>query len=105
MRAGVVVFAMLSFSAAVASAEVDYARDIKPILGARCYSCHGGLAQQAGLRLDTGALARQGSENGLVVTPGKPAESALIERISSTDESVRMPPEGKPLSADEIELL
>lgn len=85
--------------------QVDYLRDIKPILSARCYSCHGALAQQAGLRLDTGALIRQGSENGAVVTPGKPQESALLERVQSSDDSLRMPPQGKPLTGQEIDKL
>jgi hypothetical protein len=37
---------------------VDYVRDIKPVLSKRCYSCHGGLQQKAGLRLDTAALMK-----------------------------------------------
>ena len=36
--------------------DVDYAREVKPLLKERCYSCHGALKQKAGLRLDTVAL-------------------------------------------------
>ena len=32
---------------------VDYVKQIRPILKARCYSCHGALKQKASLRLDT----------------------------------------------------
>ncbi len=40
---------------------VDYMRlTIKPILSKRCYACHGGLQQKAGLRLDTAALDEKG---------------------------------------------
>ena len=31
-------------------AAVDYTRDVKPILHERCYSCHGALKQEGGLR-------------------------------------------------------
>ena len=32
---------------------VDYATQIKPLLKQKCYACHGGLKQKAGLRLDS----------------------------------------------------
>ena len=81
--------------------RVEYAKDIKPLLKARCYACHGGLKQEAGLRLDTGKLIRQGSRNSLVLQPGQ-ADGVLVERIRSSDEAHRMPPEGEPLSALQI---
>ena len=73
---------------------VEYVKEIKLLLKARCYPCHGGLKQEAGLRLDTGKLIRQGSRNGQVLQPGQ-ADGALIERIRSIDHSQRMPPEGE----------
>ncbi len=84
---------------------VDYGRDIKPILQARCYACHGALKQESGLRLDTGLLIRKGSENGQVVSTDQPQHSTLIERISSKDDFDRMPPEGEPLSAEQIAMI
>src|SRR3954466_7401922 len=80
---------------------VDYARDVKPILTARCTSCHGAIRQKAGLRLDTGELVRRGGEGGPAVEPGKSGESLLIERVTAADVSERMPPEseGVPLGA------
>ena len=42
---------------ALAAGEVDYARDVKPILVRRCVACHGALKQKAKLRLDTAARA------------------------------------------------
>ena len=53
---------------------------------------------------ETYALAAAESGEPAIV-PGKPKESELLKRVSSTDDSVRMPPEGKPLSAAEIEVL
>ncbi|MEI8019069.1 MAG: PSD1 and planctomycete cytochrome C domain-containing protein, partial [Schlesneria sp.] len=84
-----------------AVAPVEYLKEIKPLLKTRCYACHGGLKQEAGLRLDTGKLIRKGSRNGQVLQPGL-ADGALIQRIRSIDPSHRMPPEGEPLSAVQI---
>ena len=83
----------------------DYQRDIKPILEERCYSCHSRLKQKAGLRLDAGALIHKGSKDNPVIIAGKAAESPLLQRVLTTDEDERMPPEGKPLPIDKIALL
>ena len=56
---------------AFAAEPVDYERDIKPVLKARCYACHGALKQEAGLRLDTGMLIRQGGDSGSAVSDGQ----------------------------------
>ncbi len=88
-----------------AAEPVDYARDIKPILKERCYACHGALKQKAKLRLDTAAHALAGGKTGPAIEPGKPAASLLVERVSDTDDRSRMPPEGKPLTAEQIALL
>jgi hypothetical protein len=82
--------------------KVDYVRDVKPILHERCYSCHGALKQEAGLRLDTALLARSGGDSGAAVVAGNSGASLLIERITALDDNVRMPPEGKALTADQI---
>ena len=84
-----------------AADAVDYLRDIKPVLKARCYGCHGALKQKSGLRLDTGALIRKGGDSGSA-TAGPVDKSVLFERLTDSDEDLRMPPEGKPLTADEL---
>lgn len=80
-----------------------YLEHIKPVLHERCYACHGALKQKADLRLDTGSLIRKGGETGSTTAlDGGPVEySILIERLIAKDDS-RMPPEGKPLSEEEI---
>ena len=83
---------------------VDYSRDIKPVLKERCFACHGALQQKAGLRLDTGAMLRRGGDGGPAVVAGKVADSLLVERIASKDDSLRMPAEGKPLTAEQVAL-
>lgn len=95
----------LVFSAAEAADPVDYLRDIKPILKERCFACHGALKQESRLRLDTAARIRQGGGNGPAIVAGPVASSPLITRVASEDSSVRMPPEGKPLTTEQIELI
>ncbi|MCH7988080.1 MAG: DUF1549 domain-containing protein, partial [Planctomycetes bacterium] len=96
---------LLSASVVVAEERVDYLREIKPILAARCFACHGALKQESGLRLDTGALIRKGGDGGPVVVLGNVKNSSLLQRVSATDESERMPSLGKPLTPEQIELI
>ena len=107
MKSVAVLLMMLASGLAVSAddAAIDYARDVKSIFRERCYACHGALKQESGLRLDTGLLAKTGGDGGAAIVPGDVAHSPLIERISATDESVRMPPEGKPLTDDQISVL
>lgn len=83
----------------------QYAAHIKPIFRERCYSCHGALKQEGGLRLDTVEFATKGGETGLVISSGSPDQSVLVHRIESKDDSIRMPPEGKPLTSDETKAI
>jgi mono/diheme cytochrome c family protein len=103
LRSLSILLAFLLTSVPVATAEpIDYAKQIKPIFTARCTHCHGALKQEGGLRLDTGALARQGGDDGKVITPGDVASSDLMKRITSSDTADRMPQEGEPLTATQI---
>lgn len=87
--------------------EIDYLRDIKPLLAEKCSACHGALKHEAGLRLDAGTLIRAGSTNGNVLEPGQAMDSLLIERVVETDFDQRMPPEGvgESLNAKQVEIL
>ena len=87
--------------------NVDYDRDIKPLLLQKCAACHGALKQNAGLRLDAGEFVRKGGDNGPVVQPGQVSSSLLIERVTAADVDIRMPPEGQGerLSEAQVDLL
>ena len=89
-----------------ASRAIDYATDVRPILETRCYACHGPKKQKADLRLDEKAAAFRGGSDGLeAIRPGHSAESELIRRVASRDPEERMPPEGEPLTPDQIGIL
>jgi uncharacterized protein DUF1553/uncharacterized protein DUF1549/cytochrome c len=91
--------------AAQSAPPVDFNRDVRPILAAHCYACHGPdeKARKAKLRLDARDVA---VEKGAIV-PGKSGESELVARITSEDAEQRMPPAGKKpaLSAEQIDVL
>ncbi len=93
----------LAAGAAAADRPVDFNRDVRPILSDKCFACHGPDEKQrkADLRLDTQDGAAE------VITPGKPAESEMVRRITAADESERMPPKksGKALTPAEVALL
>lgn len=104
----------LSLVAQVVSAtpvgrEIDFNRDIRPILSENCFRCHGpdSATREADLRLDQedAALADRGGYAAIV--PGDPEASEFLRRIKSTDEGAQMPPadSGKKLKPVEIELL
>lgn len=61
--------------------------------------------REANLRLDEAAIATKVLESGGAVVPGNLDESEMLARITSTDESTRMPPAhfGKPLSEAETQ--
>ena len=101
---------VINFTAFVADAgEIQFNRDILPILADKCFACHGpdDSHRKADLRLDTreGALADLGGY--AAVAPGAPGKSELLTRITTDDEDDLMPPPdtGKQLSADEKKLL
>src|SRR5215213_1925337 len=96
-------FCALALFAAVSHAaekEIDFDRDILPVLSDNCFRCHGPdeKARQAGLRLDVRDAALAAADSGeKAIVPGKPDESELVRRILSDDPDVRMPPLGSNL--------
>ena len=100
-----ILIALVLATTARAEDVLDYTKQIKPVLQARCYACHGVLKQKGGLRLDTAALAIKGGKSLAAITPGDVEASPLIDRVSAEDEFDRMPPEGEPLKPSEIAAL
>ena len=95
-------FSLLLLSVSASAADVDYLRDVKPLLAQKCFACHGALKQESGLRLDTAASIRTGGDNGAAIVAGKPTDSLLLTRVSASDAETRMPdyePEPEPVPA------
>lgn len=88
--------------------QVQFNRDVRPILSDTCFTCHGpDEGQRKGeLRLDTETGLNAAREEGVI--PGeKEKASSLIERITSTDPDIQMPPpdSGRKLTEKQIAIL
>ena len=77
---------------------------IRPILVDRCYKCHSHDADKVkgGLMLDTREGLMHGGNSGVVIYPGKPDDSTLIQAVRYKDEDLQMPPKGDKLSDAQI---
>jgi hypothetical protein len=88
-----------------ADQPIDFAHDVAPILQKRCAKCHTGTQKKGGLSINTRQALLTGGDSGPAVVIRKSAESELIERVTSGDVDVRMPPEGERLTRDQIDML
>ncbi|MEZ6132486.1 MAG: DUF1553 domain-containing protein [Planctomycetaceae bacterium] len=92
-----------------AAQDVQYNRDVRPILADRCFHCHGpdAAAREADLRLDSFANVTANRDGRRVIQPGEPKDSELIRRITSTDHDVVMPPpdSGDSLTPEQIRVV
>ncbi|MCM2372251.1 DUF1553 domain-containing protein [Aporhodopirellula aestuarii] len=93
----------------IADEAVDFNRDIRPLLSGNCLICHGPDEEEraAGLRLDTEEGSREDLGGYAAIVPGAPEDSELLERLTTDDEDLRMPPEGKgrAFAPEEVELV
>ncbi len=84
-RVLVVLFLLLSLTAwrdaLAADAAVLWSGKVREILDVNCVKCHGVLEQKGGLELDTPEMVLKGGDDGVVVTAGKPEESALFTSL------------------------
>jgi uncharacterized membrane protein len=94
-------------TAPVATAAIDYATQVAPILEASCVECHGPKKKKAGLALEPIAGAFKGDPSEWAIRPGDAAASPLIQRVElPRDDDDAMPPgEREPLSAQQIAVL
>ena len=84
---------IFSFSAVSLSAEIDFSRDIRPIINTHCIACHGGVKKESGVsflfREEALATGKSGKKT---VIPGDPEGSELLRRITTNDRDDLMPP-------------
>src|SRR5262245_24214990 len=107
--AGVASVCTVGRSTAVA-ADVDFGREVRPLLAESCFGCHGPdeKARKGGLRLDRkeGMFSAR-PEGEPAVVPGREEVSPLYQRLVADDEADRMPPvkSGKRLTPVQIETI
>ena len=96
-------FSSLHSPAQLSADEIDFEKQVAPILVQNCVKCHNPAKARAGLSLSTRELALKGSDGGEVLVPGKPDESLLIKRAADGS----MPPEtdGRRLTPEEVAVL
>ncbi|TPW00662.1 MAG: hypothetical protein FD125_3004, partial [bacterium] len=94
---------VLACPAVAVAAPPDFAREVAPILEQHCIRCHQPNNQKGELSLATLADLKESGQ----IVPGKPDDSPLLKLVSprANGSRPRMPKEGKPLSASEVEVL
>ncbi|NNJ26198.1 DUF1549 domain-containing protein [Alienimonas chondri] len=92
---------------AAGDGAVSLAEDLWPVLQAKCLGCHQPAKSEGGYLMTDPQAFFAGGDSGLAaVTPGEADHSFLLQRVTPNAEGVaEMPPEGKPLSPKQIELL
>ena len=81
-----------------------FEKHVRPVLAAKCFSCHGPNQQKGGLRLDSRAALLAGGDSGPAIVLGDDAaESLLVDAVNHGD-IVQMPPQGKLPERDRLSL-
>ena len=91
-------------------AEIDFYRDVYPVLKANCISCHNKTTTKGDLNMESPELMKKGGETGPGVAAGKGAESLIVRAAAHQDDDLIMPPKNNKagavnLTTGEIELL
>ena len=86
------------------ASKVTYEEHVRPILKARCFSCHGPNKKEGDLDLTTYGKLRVGGGSGEVVEPGESADSYLWSLVTHESEPF-MPPKSPKLPDKELATL
>ncbi len=103
MRCFVLVSLLSVFSTQLPAAEpLTFERDVRPILKAHCFHCHGeGDELKGHLDLRLKRLLVKGGDGGTALSTENPKNSLLLERVRDGE----MPPDGKSLPPGTLEIL
>src|SRR5947208_5867581 len=86
----------------IAAAPPTFEKDIRPILKAHCFECHGeGEKLQGGRDRRLQRLMLTGGDDGPVIVPGKPGQSLLFKLVHSGE----MPKRDKKLTREQVALI
>lgn len=93
----------------ISGADIDFNRDVRPILSDLCFQCHGPDQSQrkADLRLDLKEGLLGTDPESAMVVKGNASESELFSRLISDDPDLQMPPpkSGKQITSAQIETI
>ncbi len=85
---------------------VSFAKDVRPILTAKCFSCHQGARLSGGYQMTDFQSMAAGGDSGLpAIVAGDPENSYLLELITPVEGQAEMPPEGPSLTPEEIQAI
>src|SRR5690606_29068961 len=87
------------------SGQLSFTADVAPIFKRHCLSCHGPDKQGGDLRLDRHEFVLKGGHTGSPLLTANLAENTLLQRVTTDDESIRMPKNSPQLSEAEITTL
>jgi N-acyl-D-amino-acid deacylase len=91
--------------------NIDFAREIKPLLEHSCAGCHTGEKPRGRFRVDgREAILKGGASGEAAIVPGHSEKSPLIDYVSGNVPDSEMPPKGQRkrfpgLKADDVALL
>jgi hypothetical protein len=89
------LFLLAGVPTAVADEKpVSFINDVAPILKENCYACHDAKKHSGKLEMTSYAKLRHGGANDDPISPGKVADSLIVELLT-TDSAKRMPPPPK----------
>ncbi len=95
-------FAASGFTMAAEPESPQFETDVRPILKAHCWQCHGEVEElKGGLDVRLARFLVKGGESGPAIVPGRHMVSLLYDRVSSGE----MPPGAKILSAEDVGIL
>ena len=78
-----IVFLLICHASAVA-APLTFEKDVRPILKANCFHCHGEEGEtKGGLDVRLARFILKGGKSGPAIVPGKAAESHLLELVKA----------------------
>lgn len=93
--------APIQIAAVQHAGDVDFEKELLPILRQNCLPCHSGSKPESGLTLEAPQTMLKGGDSGPAVVAGKAGESLLL-KVASHQEEPDMPPDGNTAGAKNL---
>jgi WD40 repeat protein len=96
----------LTFTSAGSADEVEFQRDVAPLLQRYCTGCHNATDYESDLSMDTFATFIEGGESGKPLVNGGDIENSYLIQVVEGAKKPKMPPKKEPQPSEaEIEVL